>query len=65
MEKLPNKKYMRPEEVANYFSISRSTIYLWCDHGLLDSCKPTGGTVRITVASVKKLEQEGFLRSNE
>ena len=62
---LPGKKYMRPDEVATYFGIARSTIYLWCEHGLLESWKPTDGTLRVTVESVRKLEKEGFARAIE
>jgi len=65
MQQLPNKKYMRPDEVADYFNISRSTIYLWCDHGKLDGFKPSGGVLRVTVESVRRLEEEGLLRPVE
>lgn len=59
------KKYMRPDEVAAYFDVARSTVYLWGEHGLLEICKVTNGTIRVTVDSVKKLEKEGFVRSLE
>lgn len=45
--RLSNKSLFRPDEVADYFNISRSTVYLWIDHGILKAEK-IGGTIRIS-----------------
>lgn len=42
MTKLPEKELLRVDEVAQYFSISRSTVYLWIDHGILIAEKYRG-----------------------
>lgn len=52
MATLPNKELLRPDEVAEYFSVSRSTIYLWIDHGILIAEKYRG-TVRIPREAVE------------
>jgi len=47
---LPKKDLFRVDEVAAYFNVSRSTIYLWVDHGILKAEKYNGqnGTIRIS-----------------
>ena len=39
MTTLPQKELLRVDEVAAYFDVSRSTVYLWIDHGLLEAEK--------------------------
>lgn len=51
MSELPNKALLRVEEVATYFSVSRSTIYLWIDHGIL-AAEKYHKTIRIPKESV-------------
>lgn len=65
MQKLPRRKYMRPNEVADYLNIHRSTVYLWCDHGKLEHCKLSDGVMRVLTESVKRIEQEGFYRASQ
>jgi excisionase family DNA binding protein len=60
---LPMKKHLRPDEVALYFDVSRSTVYLWVDHGMLDGCKLTNGMLRITRESVERMEEKGRERA--
>lgn len=60
---LPGKKYMRPDEVAEYLNIHRSTVYLWCDHGKLEHCKLSDGVMRVLTESVKQLEKNGMLKA--
>ena len=36
---LPDKDLLRVDEVAAYFNVSASTVYLWIDHGILASEK--------------------------
>ncbi|GAB7141384.1 hypothetical protein RsTz2092_13680 [Deferribacterales bacterium RsTz2092] len=33
MQTLPDKRYLRPDEVAEYFNVSRRTVYRWADNG--------------------------------
>lgn len=50
---LPEKTYLTPGEVARFFTVSKSTIYLWCETGELESIK-IGGVLRILRLSVIK-----------
>ncbi len=52
---LPNKTFLRPDEVSSFFRVSKSTVYRWADEGLLQACSPTDGTVRIFRESVLSL----------
>ena len=65
MLELPRKKYMRPDEVATYLSVSRSVVYLWCDHGRLQAINDTGGTLRVLTESVKEFEKRGMLKKQK
>jgi len=51
MKDLPDKELLRVDEVAEYFDVSRSTIYLWIDHGILIAEKYRG-IIRIPKESV-------------
>lgn len=53
MTTLPEKELLRVDEVAQYFSISRSTVYLWIDHGILIAEKYRG-IIRVPRESVIK-----------
>lgn len=44
---LPNKTLLRVDEVARFFDVSPQTVYNWCEMGLIRSCNPTSGTLRI------------------
>ena len=57
------KRLLRPDEVAEYFSVARSTVYLWCEHGHLEKTKLTNGTLRITAESVEAFEKRGFTKA--
>lgn len=48
---LPRKSLFRIEEVANYFDVAQSTIYLWKDHDILDH-ERIGGIIRIPRESI-------------
>ena len=54
MTKLPDKELLRVEEVADFFSVTKKTIYLWIDHHHLKAEKIAGSVVRITRDSVLK-----------
>jgi putative resolvase len=47
------ERLMRPREVANRLSVSRSTVYRWFWEGKLRGVKITGGTVRILESAVR------------
>ena len=52
MPKLPEKDLLRVDEVADYFGVARSTVYLWIEHGILEAEKYRG-VIRIPRESVK------------
>lgn len=54
---LPNKGLLRPDEVAEYFSVTRRTIYNWIDSGRLDAVKVSGTIIRITRESINNLQK--------
>lgn len=51
------KKYVSPEELAEYFGVPRRTIYHWVDKGALPA-KKVCGLLRITVVSARALEDK-------
>jgi len=53
---MPNRKLLRPVEVAIFLGVSAKTIYRWCDMGLMESVK-LNRSVRVLRESVV-----GFLR---
>lgn len=57
MTTLPAKELLRVDEVAAYFDVSRSTIYLWIDHGILEAEK-IRGVIRVPRESVQKCRME-------
>lgn len=54
MTTLPDKPYLRVDEVAALLDVSRSTVYLWIEHGHLDAVKIVG-VIRIPRDSVDRL----------
>lgn len=66
MTGLPNKDLLRVDEVAEYLGISRSTVYLYIDHGILpDVEKYSPGVIRIPRESVLKCRLSKKLRPLE
>lgn len=55
MTNLPEKAYYRPDEIAEYFSVTRRTVYFWIDTGKLTAVKVAGTTVRISREAVLTL----------
>ena len=51
LDDMPNRKLLRPVEVAIFLGVSAKTIYRWCDMGLMESVK-LNGSVRVLRASV-------------
>jgi len=45
---LPNKALLRPDEVADYFSVDVRTVYLWIEEGIIQNAiRVTKKTIRI------------------
>lgn len=59
MDELPNRKYIRPDQVAEYFDVDVRTIYRWCyeEPRKLEYCKPNG-VLRILRESAITLEKK-------
>ncbi len=53
MNDLPDKTLLRVEEVADFFSVTCRTIYLWIEHGHLEAERTPGKSIRILRESVK------------
>lgn len=54
---LPDKTYLTPGEVARFFTVSKRTIYLWCELGELESIK-INGVLRIhRISIIKKVQK--------
>ena len=51
VEGLPKKELLRPDEVAKYFSVTKRTVYKWCECGQLDHIR-VGRTLRVVRSSV-------------
>ncbi len=48
MNNLPNKALLRPDEVADYFSVDVRTVYLWIEEGIIQNAiRVTKKTIRI------------------
>lgn len=56
MGELPNKALLRPDEVAEYYSVKVKTVRGWIATGKLEAIKVAGGLLRIRRESVTKLE---------
>ena len=54
MKALPEKELLRVDEVADYFSVTNKTIYLWIENGHLEAPKIAGSIIRVTRESVLK-----------
>jgi len=52
---LPQKTLFRPDEVAEFFDVAKSTVYRWIENGNLLYCRPSNGTIRIFRESIIKL----------
>ena len=61
---LPEKQLLRVDEVSAYFDVSRSTVYLWIDHGLLVAEKYRG-TIRVPLESVQNFRLASQLKPME
>jgi excisionase family DNA binding protein len=51
LEEMPNRRLLKPGEVAAFLGVSPKTVYRWCDMGLMESIK-LNRSVRVLRASV-------------
>ena len=56
MTDLPDKKLLRPDEVAAFWRVSVKTVYRWVEMGVMDGVKK-GGTLRIEREEAEKGEK--------
>ena len=61
-ENIPSGTLLTPDEVAVYFSVSRKTVYRWCDMGLID-CVKVGRVVRIHGKSIVRFSRTSRCRA--
>jgi excisionase family DNA binding protein len=55
---LPNKALLRPDEVADYFSVDVRTVYLWIEEGVIQNAvKITKKTIRIPREEVIRMQK--------
>lgn len=52
MTDLPEKNLLRPDEVAEYFSVTKRTVYIWIAEKKLDVELTPGGSLRIKRESI-------------
>ncbi len=58
MNTLPNKALLRPDEVADYFSVDVRTVYLWIEEGVIQNAvKITKKTIRIPREEVIRMQK--------
>jgi len=61
MKDLPDKPFLRVDEVSDLFGVSRSAVYLWIDHGKLIAGK-YGGLIRIKREELEKFIELGIMK---
>jgi predicted site-specific integrase-resolvase len=61
---LPNKPTYRIAEIAEYYDVTRSTVYVWIRRGMLDTSLTKLGQKRITRESPLKHRAGKFPVSN-
>jgi excisionase family DNA binding protein len=57
MNQLPEKELLRPDEVASFLSVAKSTIYSWICTGELEGVKLLGKTIRIRRDEVLRIQK--------
>ena len=57
---LPNRQLLRPDEIARYYSVSKSAVYRWIETGKLEAIKVAGKTIRIPRTAVRGIEKDFF-----
>lgn len=51
LQEIPNRRLLKPGEVAAFLGVSAKTVYRWCEMGLMESIK-LNRSVRVLRASV-------------
>ncbi|MBI5749787.1 MAG: helix-turn-helix domain-containing protein [Nitrospinae bacterium] len=57
------KRLLRPEEAANFLSVSKWTIYRWIEEGRLKATKVGPGCLRIFSESIEELVEKNTISS--
>ena len=57
------KRLLRPEEAANFLSVSKWTIYRWIEEGRLKATKVGPGCLRIFSESIEDLVEKNTITS--
>jgi len=57
------KRLLRPEEAANFLSVSKWTIYRWIEDGKLKATKVGPGCLRIFSESIEDLVEKNTITS--
>lgn len=57
------KRLLRPEEAANFLSVSKWTIYRWIEEGRLKATKVGPGCLRIFSDSIEELVEKNCVTS--
>ena len=61
MIELSKKELLRPDEVSEILSISKSTVYMWVNSGMLSAVKfGESKTIRIPTVNVRKIMKPAF-----
>jgi len=59
MSELPEKKLIRPDEVARYFRVSTRTVYGWIDSGQIKAVRIAGGKLlRIKREDIEEAQKD-------
>lgn len=56
MIEIPNKPTFRPDEAALIFDVTRKTIYLWIDNGILEAVK---------ISRILRIPRESMVKCQE
>lgn len=58
MTNLPERPYVLPKEVAEYYAVSVKTVYGWIDQGKLDADRVAGRSIRIPRSSAMDIAKD-------
>jgi len=56
MKELQEKPFYRPDQIAKYFNVNRSTVYGWIAEGKLNAVR-LGGTIRVSRQAIKEFQR--------
>jgi len=58
MTNLPERPYLLPKEIAEYYAVSVKTVYGWIDQGKLDADRVAGRSIRIPRSSAMGIAKD-------